>query len=262
MTYNEAVRALSVFIFGYQKGRSGEGGLSDCIGLIIGALDMMGIPWNGTHGTNYAIRNKCRPPKVINSVSDLKVDDLVFKRFAPGESGYDLPSAYKNDPDQHDYYHVGTVLSVEPLDIMHCSTGGIHHDTKLGKWKVHTTLTCFPEEGEKAMARTYFVSGGVLTSPIRMRKTASTSAAVVAEIPQNTNVDYLSANGGWSKIIYSGQTGYVKNEFLHSTETGTVDTDFVDPITPDIRQHLDEIGVSLANVQKHLDAIYDIAGRG
>ena len=267
-TFVEAVVALAAFIFEYKLGCSGEGGKSDCIGLVIGALDMMGIKWGGTHGTNYAIRYRCHPPSVISGASSLSVGDLVFKRRLPGESGYALPSSYRNDADQNDYYHVGVVCSTNPLQIYHCSTGGIHIDTKVGKWAVHTTLTILPaeqtteERSEPTVARTYFVSGGNTAYPIRMRKTASTSAAVIAQIPQNTVVDYLSVNGGWSKVIYNGQTGFVQSQYVHSTESGTVDTTFVDPVTSTVRDKIDAIAKLAKELDTKTQALLDEIGRG
>lgn len=263
MTFVEAVKENASRIHAYVLGHSGEDGTSDCIGLVIGALALMGIPWGGTHGTNYAIRHKCRSPAPISGASSLSVGELVFKKRAPSDTGYALPSAYKTDLDQNDYYHVGVVVSINPLKIYHCSTGGINIDTKIGKWTVHTTLTCLPSEGsEPTVARTYFVQGGVLTSPIRMRKAASTSAAIIAEIPQNTTVDYLSTSGSWSKVIYQSMTGYVQNQFLHSTEAGTVDTDFVDPVTPSIREKIDAIAKMVKELDVKTQNLLDEIGRG
>lgn len=265
MTFIESVLALAKTITGYQKGRSGEGGLCDCIGLIIGALKKMGISWGGTHGSNYAARYKCGELEKITSASSLSVDDIVFKMHKPTDSGYDadtIRGRYKNHPDQNDYYHVGVVVSVSPLDIIHCSTGGIKHDIKLGNWTVKTTLNCLKERNIDDMARSYFVHGGVLTSPIHMRKSPSTSSPILKDIPQDSIVDFLSENDGWAKLIYDGITGFVKNEFVKSTESGTVDKDFVDPVTPDIRQQLEEIDKSLSNAVSRLNAIWDIIGRG
>ena len=41
----------------YKLGMDGSGGQCDCIGLIIGAVRLMGGEWKGTHGSNYAARN-------------------------------------------------------------------------------------------------------------------------------------------------------------------------------------------------------------
>lgn len=112
------------------------------------------------------------------------------------------------------------------------------------------------------MSKTYVVSGGDVNYPIRMRKTASTSAAIVAQIPQNTVVDYLATNGGWEKVIYNGLTGYVQSKYVHVTDSSAVDTSFVEPTLSDIRPKLEEIEKSLKNSMTIIDKIFEMIGRG
>ena len=121
----------------YRKGGSGFDGSCDCIGLIIGALQRCGGKWSGIHGSNWAARNPTTGMKRIVSNSDLEIGDLVYKAKTPGEKGYDLPSRYKGDKDQNDYYHVGVVMSVYPLRIRHMTTPATKMDTKLGAWSHH-----------------------------------------------------------------------------------------------------------------------------
>ena len=74
----------------------------------------------------------------------LFVGEIVFKARNPGDSSYSLPDRYKSGGanctgDLRDYYHVGVVTRVHPLEITHCSTSvdgkSIHRDTVLGRWK-------------------------------------------------------------------------------------------------------------------------------
>ena len=69
----------------------------------------------------------------------------VYKYHNPGDAGYNLPASYANHPDKRDYYHVGVVLSVSPLQIAHCTSwsggSGIKIDTKLGYWKIAGELS-------------------------------------------------------------------------------------------------------------------------
>ena len=121
----------------YRKGGSGFDGSCDCIGLIIGALQRCGGKWTGIHGSNWAARNAVSGLTRIGSNADLEAGELVFKAKEPGAKGYDLPSRYKGDKDQNDYYHVGVVLSVYPLRIRHMTTPAAKIDTKLGAWSHH-----------------------------------------------------------------------------------------------------------------------------
>ena len=135
----------------YRKGGYGRDGTCDCIGLIIGAIRRAGGVWTGTHGSNYAARYAVDEMHVVGRASDLQVGDAVFKARRPGDSGYDLPPAYANHYDQRDYYHVGVVLSVVPLVIIHSTSPdttveavvdgvrkkvptSIRRDNKLGAW--------------------------------------------------------------------------------------------------------------------------------
>ena len=128
------VRENAERITGYKLGHDGSDGKSDCIGLIIGALGLAGFRWPGTHGSNWAARNAMSMMEYIGSAADLFPGEIVYKVRLPGEPKYDLPDYYDKAINPRDYDHVGVVMSAEPLQIAHCSTGGMHYDTKLGAW--------------------------------------------------------------------------------------------------------------------------------
>ena len=48
---------------------------------------------------------------------DMDVIAAALLTLPPGQAGYALPERYKKGPDQRDYYHVGVVTAVEPLEI-------------------------------------------------------------------------------------------------------------------------------------------------
>ena len=63
----------------------------------------------------------------------------MFKKRAPGDAYYDLPPRYQNggadyNGDLNDYYHIGTVYSVNPLKIIHMTDPSAKVDDKIGKW--------------------------------------------------------------------------------------------------------------------------------
>lgn len=126
----------------YQLGCDGTDGECDCIGLIIGAVRLMGETWTGTHGSNYAARYHMAGFGPVTSAGALAVGNIVFKARRPVEAKYALPARYSNHPDQNDYYHVGVVTSIDPLEITHCTgvPGGIKRDTTLGAWKYYGEL--------------------------------------------------------------------------------------------------------------------------
>lgn len=129
----------------YKLGGFGLNGICDCIGLIKGALKRGGAGWGKTHGSNYALRYEMRKTFTIKKAADLYPGLAVYKYRNPGDAKYKLPSSYAKHPDQRDYYHVGVVLSVNPLKIAHCTSwtggSGIKVDTTLGTWKIAGELS-------------------------------------------------------------------------------------------------------------------------
>ena len=87
-------------IHSYQLGHDGSDGTCDCIGLIIGAIELAGGNWPWTHGSNYAARYRINNLHYVSSASQLSRGDIVFKAKEPGDDGYDLPSRYDSSPDR------------------------------------------------------------------------------------------------------------------------------------------------------------------
>lgn len=216
----------------YQGGGDGSGGKCDCIGLIIGALRMAGIKWPWTHGSNYTARNKVDNFRHVSSASELRLGELVFKAREPGDDNYALPSSYDDHPDRRDYYHVGVVTSVNPLEITHCTSvaGGIKHDSTLGQWRWAGELALVDyadEDEDEFQAEDALYQAAVCADngyPVKMRKQPSTSAGICAKIPIGTVVDVLDELNGWAKISLDGQIGYMMRKFL-SKEDDAPDMD-------------------------------------
>ena len=145
----------------YELGHEGSDGKSDCIGLIIGALALLGFAWPGVHGTNWAARNATDGLVQISSAVQLFPGEILFKAKEPGEAGYDLPAAYESGHDKRDYYHVGVVTGVNPLCVTHCTSveGGIQRDSRQGAWRWGGMLKYVDyEEGDGGMSYTASVT--------------------------------------------------------------------------------------------------------
>lgn len=218
-----AVKRNGDRVTAYKLGESGDGGQCDCIGLIIGAIRLCGESWRGIHGTNYAARNEMRSLLRIADASELALGDLVYKAREPGQSGYDLPSRYANSSDQKDYYHVGVVTDLEPLEITHCTSvsGGIRRDSKLGQWRFAGRLkgVTLPEENdgkeETDMELNYRVVGGSLNQ----RAEPSMDGRWLQSIPNGTRVHAeKSADPAWLLVDYNGKSGYCKAAFLEALQ--------------------------------------------
>lgn len=207
---------------------------------------------------------------VIDGINSLSVGEIVYKRRFKGENGYSLPSAYKNHADQTDYYHVGIVLSVNPLDIVHCTTGkdakgnpvAILHDNKLGKWSMHGQLAVLADKDESkeggAMYRVK-IAGGNEDLPINFRAEKSTKSTLLAEIPQNTEVDWLGDADNWAKIIYNGKTGYVLASFIKHE---IIENPDIESIPWWLQEKLMIIEKDANEIVQTIDSIFDKTGRG
>ena len=109
----------------------------DCIGMTKYGLRQNGVKFE-TSGTNYTFRNQVEDIREIHSESDLRFGDVVFKAYEQGESGWNLPAKYQPgggeyNGDLRDYYHIGTVKSVNPLQIIHMTSPTAKMDTTLSK---------------------------------------------------------------------------------------------------------------------------------
>lgn len=215
MTHQEFMDALGrniARVKEYKLGMDGRGGQCDCIGLIIGAVRLAGGQWSGTHGSNYAARYQTRALQPLSSAGSLQVGQLVFKAYEPGESGHALPAAYKGHEDQRDYYHVGVVTGVNPLEITHCTSvaGGISRDKKLGKWRWAGFLRqVFQETGEGAAFR---VTGGRLN----LRSGPGKGFGAVASLPEGTCVTArpLAETEAWMEVFHEDRQGYAMARYL------------------------------------------------
>lgn len=198
----------------YHLGGDGANGKCDCIGLVIGAIRRSGGSWDGVHGTNYTVRNAV---DYLGFSTDYTLNEgmLVFKARSPGDSGYDLPSRYKGSPDQRDYYHVGVVISADPLIITHCtSPGGIKTDTSLGAWKYCAWCSEIEvEEGESYMPYQMIVTA-TNGKTVNMRQRPSTASALVKQINIGDMVTVLDATAEWAKCVHGSHTGYIMTKYL------------------------------------------------
>lgn len=201
---------------GYQLGHSGDDHLCDCIGLIIGAIRRAGGQWHGTHGSNYAARYEVRELARIGRAKDLTPGDLVFKAREPGEKGYALPDRYKRD--QRDYYHVGVVMSAEPLRILHMTTPRPKMDTSLGKWSYYgwpRLVAKDQEKGEMPVGTEVDYQGRVVgDGMLNMRQAPNTKAARIMQLPVGTVVQVNEEDGDWLRVSYGAATGYVMAQYI------------------------------------------------
>lgn len=205
----------------------GSDGYCDCIGLIIGAIRRMGLKWPGIHGSNYSARMETTNLAPIKSASDLEVGDVVYKAVPKGNSKWSLPTRYRSggkyyNGDLNDYYHAGTVYSVNPLKIKHMSDK-MRTDTKINvsnPWNYHGKLTRLinassgtPTPDPDPVYKKAVVvaqSGGT----VNLRAAATKNARIMVRVPLGSTVSVVQPGETWAKITWNKFTGYMMAEFL------------------------------------------------
>ena len=237
----------------YRLGGDGSDGTCDCIGLVIGAIRRAGGSWTGTHGSNYAARYEMRELLPVTDAGELCLGDVVYKARTPGQAGYDLPERYSADPDNRDYYHIGVVTAVEPLEITHCTGPGIVRDTKLGKWTYRGRLKKVDYDGTEGMETMVQTATVVADSgdDVKMRSTPSKTDGLYYKVPVGATVQVASVDGEWAKVRYQDRTGYMMVEYL--------EMDVQEP--PTSGSSSGSTGGELITVQRAaLQAVYDALG--
>ncbi len=227
----------------YRQPGDGSDGTCDCIGLLIGALRRMGLKWSGIHGSNYAARYETVGLEQTHGEKSLALGDAVYKAYAPGDRGYNLPDRYKKGRPYYngnllDYYHVGTVTGVNPLRITHMTSPHMKVDTAVGKWGWHGKLKPLVEAAEKGTvpeeapavkpslpeppaavpdgnapcrAIVYAENG----KPVKMREYPSTTCRTWDSLPVGTEVTITEPGEEWAKINGGRRKGwYMMSKFL------------------------------------------------
>lgn len=236
----------------YQQGHDGSDGTCDCIGLVIGAIRRGGGSWDGIHGSNWAARNEMDYLLSVADPDDLNVGEVVYKASMPGQANYALPDRYSDDPDKRDYYHVGVVLSVDPLRIVHCTGPGIVVDEKLGKWTHRGWLRKVSQEGDVPMSdvktATVVAEAG---RNVNLRK--APNGALLARVPVGATVTVVAQQNGWVRIAYGDLSGWMMEQFVDDGEAVTA------PAVPD-----DNVSINLPRsmAEQLRDALGSVLGWG
>lgn len=249
----------------YRKNGSATDGTCDCIGLIIGAIRRAGGSWPGKHGSNYAARNEMETLKPITGTSDLQIGDIVYKAHEPGEKGYDadtINKSYKNHLDQRDYYHVGVVTSVYPLEITHCTTPTVKTDTKLGAWNWYGQMKRITAGGEEQIMKEAKVVAPAGTSTVNLRQTRSTSSKLIDRMNSGDEITIITDFGDWCLVRWKGKTGYVVSNYIEYTEAPE-DTDTDEPIDDSLEDNEREmIADAVAEIKKQVSMIETMLAKG
>ena len=213
----------------YDKGCDGSNGKCDCIGMGRGALKREGVEdVKGMNGTNYAARHTILDMQKIKKMEQLRVGDVVLKVRDKDDASMPLPDQYRksgNDYSQKwgetNFTHIGYVVSVNPLRIMHMTSPTAKIDTGLGNWTYFGRLPWVDYKNEQETED--LVAGWATVvaekgSTVKMRAKPSTLCRLYWEVPVGAQVVLMEKGDTWSEIIYAGQSGYMMTKFLREGE--------------------------------------------
>lgn len=131
------------------------------------------------------------------------------------------PGGQYYDPDlPDDYYHMGLIVSVMPLQIINATPPRVRIDTRLSDWCCAGYLNAvdYRDDWEQpALAAVTAESG----STVNLRSYPSRDAVVRVRVPIGSVVEVLErTDETWSRVRWERYTGYMMREFLLEEGSG------------------------------------------
>lgn len=220
----EAAKENASHIKAYKPLSDGSDGTCDCVGLITGAKIMAGGKWNGPHGCNYAARREMNSLQQICSEDDFFPGEVIYKARQPEDDGYELPTRYRRhgtdyNGDLTDYFHMGLVVDINPLTIIHCTTlNPVATDHEKRRWAYGGTLKGVDYEeigiANCPQRRMMVIVSDNFRHTALMREKANGASKVICEIPGGTPVEIVEVGGQWTHVRYNGHDGHIANKHL------------------------------------------------
>lgn len=212
----------------YRTGGTGADGTCDCIGLIMGAMYALGHDRYDMHSTNYFARFQMDTLDRLTSADQLFIGAIVYKdrvSMTQLHERYQAGGRYFTG-DLLDYYHVGVVTSLDPLEITHCTSteniDGIAYDHSNDGWTQFGMLkdVSYIVDGELEEEQPEPVNSkrAIVRTPdgnaVHLRADPSTRNPYIAKIPNGAVLDVLESADGWATVRWEGQRGYMMSQFL------------------------------------------------
>lgn len=199
----------------------------DCIGSIWKILERYGAKTQLV-GSNWFARHELKNMRPLTDKSQLYDGCAVLKTVMPNQSGYALPDRYLSDADPIDYNHIGIGTDEgEILDSTRTASGrdgpGVS-TAKIGpnSWDIIADFedVDYSDRGQSPIISTEVTIMGkaIVTASsgntVRLRKSPSTAAEVLANVPVDTEVGLISQEGAWWQVSYRDSIGWMMQEFL------------------------------------------------
>lgn len=229
----EAVKKIAYKNPSYREGGTGKDGTCDCIGLIMGAIGKE-YPM---HSTNYFARFQMRVLDGLLDESQLHEGAVVYKSRRSVDQLHERyqPGGRYHNGDLLDYYHVGVVTGLDPLEITHCtSTGsinGIARDNSIRAWShigdlLDVELNTYSEEKGGLMVVSIYDAKVVTTGGhLNFRSSPRVGGTDIGDIPNGALLQvFEETNEEWAKVYWNHKNGYVMRKFLSKIGDPTTDS--------------------------------------
>lgn len=226
--YVEGVESIYVENPPYETGHDGSDGKCDCIGMCRGGLERAGATdITGMRGTNQAARQTIKNMEELKSAASLLVGDVVLKTRDKDDKTMPLPDRYRKGGAEYDstwgetnFTHIGTVTSIDPLEITHMTSPKAKKDKSIKGWSYQGELPWVeyetapeppPEPIPNATTAVVYAHTG---STVNMRRFPNIGAALVERVPVGETVEVLEYGSDWCHIKYKWFKGYMQTRFL------------------------------------------------
>ena len=193
----------------------------DCSGAFVYAYRQFGE--RIYHGSNRIARIYCRDMQRVTAATRLVPGMAIFKSRADlsrMKAEYKPGGAYYDPKLPEDFYHIGLVASVDPLQIINATPPKVRIDDRLSRWQWAGYLkavdyTAAGPEPDETCAQVTAENG----STVNLRQKPSLKAVILARVPLGQRVAVREKTSPeWWKVAYLQFTGYMMRKFLKTEE--------------------------------------------
>ncbi len=197
-------------------GVNGPGGI-DCSGAFVYAYRQFGQ--SIYHGSNRIARVFCHDLRPVTDAKALRPGMVIFKSRQNTDgmkAEYKPGGRYYNPEFPQDFYHMGLVAGVSPLQIINATRPRVLISKALKGWTYAGLLNAVSyDEGAPAPAASQAVVSAESGGSVNLRSRPQAGAAIVVRVPLGQLVDVLDkTNDDWWHVRYQSSEGYMMSRFL------------------------------------------------
>lgn len=192
----------------------------DCSGLFVKCFRDQGA--SIYHGSNTIYRKYCSEKGRLTNAGQLRRGYAVFK--------WNGNTPEKFNDGLGDFQHIGLVVSVNPLRIIHASSAGsVRVDSSISKWQYWGRLKDVDYDGESGtsgqseqgdeMGETDSRFGVVTVGAgktVKLRSSASQKSAMYWDIPHGNKIEVTGEKDGWYHGTAYDNTGKIRTGWMMS----------------------------------------------